>query len=822
MIVVMLTTCMNVGTYAKYISTDSSSDDARVAYWGWIAPAQLTFDLFDAEYQNVASVDGVNVIAPGTAKETTFGFAYTNSQDGTITAPEVAYRFTVEADISGNHPGLDSNPNFKWVLDGAKYNTLADLEAAIEALDGDEIYAPGELPEGFGVGSSHTLGWIWLYDASDEANDWGAANADVADTALGDADLLEDLTVTITITAEAILGEPIDTPEPGIYEDGELTKSWQDLIDEGILNEDGTVVSAKRSQLTGTLVLPSTWTSIPEMAFYNCTNLTGVEIPDGVTSIGDYAFYNCSSLTSVEIPSGVTSIGDHTFYQCSGLTTVNIPNSVTSIADYTFGACSSLTSVEIPNGVTSIGDYAFYNCSSLLAVEIPGSVTSIGNYAFNQCEKLAVVEIPDSVTSIGNSAFTYCSSLTTVEIPDSVTSIGNYAFKQCEKLTAVEIPDSVTSIGSQVFESCTALTAITVDENNPSYCSVDGVLYSKDLTELICYPAAKTDTSYTVPNSVTSLGASAFNNCTNLTEITLSNQITSIGAYTFDECENLTSIAIPDSVTEIGNYAISYCDNLQTVTFGANSQLTTIAFRAFYASNSLSEITIPDSVTTIGDDAFGYCSDLTTVTISENSQLKTIGETVFTHCSNLSEIYIPAGVQSIGDSSFVYCTSLTAITVDENNAKFSSTDGVLFDKGMNNLICYPSGKTATSYTVPDSVTRIKPSAFENCKNLTSVTFGENSKLTGIGESAFANCTALTTITIPGKVTIIGQYAFYRCDNLITVKIPVSVKSIYSFAFAYCSSLSTIQYGGTPTQWNQITFRPNWNYRAGSCTVQYNQ
>lgn len=178
-----------------------------------------------------------------------------------------------------------------------------------------------------------------------------------------------------------------------------------------------------------------------------------------VTSIGKRAFYECSSLTSVTIPNSVTSIGTEAFYCCSSLTSITIPNGVTSISNYTFWYCSSLTNVTIPNSVTSIRDYAFEGCSSLKNVTIPDSVTSIGEYAFALCSFTSVT-IPNGVTIIDEGTFSGCSSLTSVTIPNNVTNIGVYAFRECQDLTIVIIPNSVTSIYHFAFEDCYSLTDV--------------------------------------------------------------------------------------------------------------------------------------------------------------------------------------------------------------------------------------------------------------------------------------------------------------------------------------------------------------------------
>ena len=272
--------------------------------------------------------------------------------------------------------------------------------------------------------------------------------------------------------------------------------------------------------------------------------------------------------------------------------------SVTSIGNGAFRNCPGLESITIPYTVTSIGDGAFRNCSGLESITIPDGVTFIGDDAFRNCSGLTSINIPDRVTSIGDFAFMDCSGLTSITIGGGVTSIGYAAFGGCTGLTSITIPSSVTSIGDAAFSRCTGLTDITVDSNNPYYCSESGVLFNKNKTKFICYPAGKTDISYTIPDGVTSIGHTAFEACTGLTSITIPDGVTSIGDYAFERCTGLESITIPDSVNSIGYEAFDRCTKLTSIYipdgeisigFGA---IPSTAARITYIVNSDGSVTI--------------------------------------------------------------------------------------------------------------------------------------------------------------------------------------------------------------------------------------
>ena len=383
------------------------------------------------------------------------------------------------------------------------------------------------------------------------------------------------------------------------------------------LKDDGTyIVEIGNAKYLSKIEIPATYNgkAVTEVRNFASKALKEITISDGVTSIGDLAFSNCSSLTSITIPDSVTSIGDDAFYgcnsalyteyelgkyvgdetnpyavlievtnknmstyaihpdtkviayeafrDCSHLTSITIPDGVRGIGDRAFYGCTSLTSVTIPDSVTNIGESAFSGCTSLRSATIGDSVTSIGSGAFGYCSSLKSVTIPDSVTSIGDSAFGYCDSLKSVTIGNSVKSIGERAFYSCDSLTSVTIGDSVTSIGSGAFAWCDSLTSILVDNDNTAYQSIDGNLYSKGGKTLIAYAIGKTDKSFTIPDSVTSICDWAFYECRSLTSVTFANPNGWWYAYSADATSgaNISAESLADPATAAGYLKSTYRD----------------------------------------------------------------------------------------------------------------------------------------------------------------------------------------------------------------------------------------------------------------------
>ncbi len=333
--------------------------------------------------------------------------------------------------------------------------------------------------------------------------------------------------------------------------------------------------------LTGieSITIPDSVTSIDNFTFCGCTSLTSITLPDSVTNIGISAFENCSSIESVTIPASVKNIDNGVFLGCSSLRSISINSNNPNYSDLNgilfnkdktqiicYPAAKTNASYIIPDSATSIGDYAFEGCKSLESVTIPDSVVVISYYAFKNCSGLTSITIPDSVKYLADETFYGCSSLKSVKIPDSVTGIGCNVFFGCTSLESVTIPNSVTSMRNFPFQECTSLVSINVDESNPIYSDINGIVFNKDKTEIVCYPAGKKDLSYVIPDSVTRIGDFAFLGCQNLESISIPDSVTRIGESAFTGSSNIKSITIPYSVTKIDDAAFGICTSLTSIT----------------------------------------------------------------------------------------------------------------------------------------------------------------------------------------------------------------------------------------------------------------
>jgi hypothetical protein len=504
-------------------------------------------------------------------------------------------------------------------------------------------------------------------------------------------ELLSDGTYEVTLKDKALLPTEITIPKEyngkavtsigykAFYECGSLTKV---TLPQG-LTSIGYAAFAYCDALTD-INVPDTVTFMDGGAFYYCSSLTGLTLPEKITSIGYAAFAYCSSLAQFTIPDGITSIGEYAFEECSKLTQITIPAAVTSIGEYAFSYCKSLSSITVaegnanyksvdgnlytkdgttliqyaigntrtsftvPNGVTYIENCAILNCDNLTEIVIAGSVKTIGSWAIENCANLTKVTLMDGVQSIDYGVFAYDGKLAEVTLPDSLTSIGEAAFYNCSSIAAITIPKSVETIGDCILWNCDSLTVITVAEGNENFKSVDGDLYSKDGKTLIQYAIGKAQTSFTVPDGVTTIGISALEHSLNLTEIVIPDSVTTIGEWAFLGCEGITELNIPKSVTLIEDHAIANCISLKSINVAEDNENYKSVDGDLYTKDGKTLIqyaigkaqtifVVPEEVTTIYKDAFDKSNNLTGIVIA--SSVTAIGEDAFFDCANLKDIY---------------------------------------------------------------------------------------------------------------------------------------------------------------------------------------
>lgn len=426
---------------------------------------------------------------------------------------------------------------------------------------------------------------------------------------------------------------------------------WE-LSDAGVLTISGTGemsfewggVSWKNySQDIKSVVIEEGVISIARYAFSDCTALTSVTIPASVTSVEGNAFSGCTALADVVIPSSITKIESFAFSRCTSLAEITIPDGVTDIGYGAFEYCSKLTSVSIPESVTVIGTGAFSNCSSLTGIMIPNSVTYISYNAFGNCSKLTSVFIPESVTVIGHGAFSGCTSMESFRVaqenpsftdedgvlfskdmgvllsypagkngnnyrmPDSVEFIEYEAFDNCINLTSVTLGSRFNGGSFDTFKNCPKLQEIIVSDENGVYCSVDGVLFTKDMSELVLFPVGKSG-SYTIPDGVTGIRSTVFSGCTGLTAVTIPDSVKKIWGRAFYGCTGLTKVTMGSGVTEICTEAFSNCTALTEIVIPDG--VSYISPYIFLGCSQLKNVTIPTSVQFMCGSAFYGCSDL--------------------------------------------------------------------------------------------------------------------------------------------------------------------------------------------------------------------
>ncbi len=428
-----------------------------------------------------------------------------------------------------------------------------------------------------------------------------------------------------------------------------------------------------------------------------------VTVPDGVTAIGKEAFYAKSAITEIHLPTGITSIGESAFRSCTGLTEIVVPDSVTAIGDRAFYGCSGLTSIQLSQGLKTLGANVFLNCDSLTEIEIPAEVESVGTYIASDTPRLRC--------AIGSSAAKALSRAQTdfwvedFQLRYAFDSDGNATSLTLKKYAgdaaSVVIPDGVTIVGNSAFNNCKVLTELTL------------------------------------PEGLQTIGESAFYGCSGLTRLVIPDGVQSVGSYAFDSTDVQLCCSMGSSAAEAlsrrGYYFYTETWKLR-YTFDSDKQVNGLRAERYLGSDAV--VTPPEGTTLIGYSTFKDCAFITSVTLPE--KLLSIGSYAFSGCTGLTEIVIPDSVTTIGNYAFSGCTRLTRVVL-------------------------PAGLTA----IPDW-------CFNNCEKLPGIAIPET--VTSIGSCAFRYCSALTAITLPQGLQTLGGNAFLYCENLPYVDVPDTLES----------------------------------------------
>lgn len=641
------------------------------------------------------------------------------------------------------------------------------------------------------------------------------------------------------------------------------------------------------------LVIPSTVSSIGSDAFEGCTAIELHKLPSGYYLGSEnnpylYLFKAEQDLRSIVIDKGTLFINNSAFEHCKNLVSIDVeeenprfaslngalytdngdvllkypqakpsasfivPEGVERIAPSAFRDANLLKIAVIPDTVKEIGSYAFAGCQLLNSVSILSeNIRELDNSLFKGCQSLTTINIPQSVERIGAHAFYGCKSLIGVTLPRRLEFIGSGAFGKCDTVVKFSIPSACASIEPRAFSGCSSLCEISVDGDNPAYKSLDGCLYTKDITRLLQYTPAKGDTKFTLSEGTEVIESGAFEDSIKLEAITLADSITAIRSDAFDGCERLECNEYEDAYyfgTEKNPYlALIKSKSEDIISCKIHEDTKLIADNAFRGCSSLANLLIPAGVKYIGSCAFSGCDALRlfckqeyspmgwdkdwnpdklpvswgydTVPVNEKFEYSVINGgailtkykstdarvvipegidmypvtdfgTIFKGNSLINEVIIPGTVEKISDGAFADCKSLSSIKMKDGTRHVGNN-------AFKGCVSLPS------ISLPSTLESIGSSAFAGCKLLEAIEIPIG--VTAINERTFRACARLKSVHIPKSVKSIGTDAFIHCHNLVSINIPEGVLSIDANAFYGCQSLAKIAIAKSVSQIGENAF-----------------
>lgn len=546
--------------------------------------------------------------------------------------------------------------------------------------------------------------------------------------------------------------------------------------------------------------------------------------------------YDAPDMDEVVVPEGVVEIGERAFLHCERIRKIILPESVMEIGEAAFFACTSLESVQLPEQIVKIEKNAFANCRNLREMKLPKGLKKLADHLFSGCEALEQVVIPEGVEEIGRNVFYQCSGLPELHLPDSLKKVGDGLFYAEAGFRNLVLPAGVVEIHEKNFENGKDIDWLEVAEGNPVYRSEKGMLLTADGKKLLYCPRSMQG-KVIVPEGVISIGAYAFCDCEDMTEIQLPDTVEEFGIYSFAHCKFLDNITLPPKIRILPEGVFEGCSKLENIQF--NETISYIGPCAFSGCSSLSRVVLPPSVKIIGEYAFGgsIYTGLRQVEISEGTWK--IGEGAFELCSKLKDIKIPVSVGVLGENIFGGCGNVTIwcepdsaaeayAARNEISVRTSWAEGELFlhksgedlDEDWNDDL----DEKLTDESDDTIVYREDGAILVHCPKNYKGTLNIPAGVKVIQRLAFEGCTELERVILPEGLIYIGEGAFWECDSLIEVQLPETLLEIDEKAFYGCEKLENLLLPGavqflgrevfSDTGIKEITLPPSLNSACG--------